>query len=55
MPDITMCTNSKCVKRKECFRFCATPKEFNQSYQLFEPKNNLIYGFECDKFIKING
>ena len=32
MPDITMCEGKGCLMRDECYRYTATPYEFNQSY-----------------------
>jgi hypothetical protein len=37
MPDITMCTNKKCSRRKTCYRANATPQEQRQSYAFFDP------------------
>lgn len=36
MPDITMCTNTKCLLAPICYRSTATPNE-QQSYAHFEP------------------
>lgn len=47
MPDITMCLNNTCGKRRDCYRYMATPS-FRQSYAKFTPKDG-----ECDEFIKI--
>lgn len=49
MPDITMCTNEECPHKEECYRFKATPSEY-QSYGTFEPDKN----GECEYLIKSN-
>ena len=48
MPDISMCTNDACPKRKECYRFMAKPCEW-QSYAGFEPDED----GECKKFMEV--
>ena len=45
MPDITMCCNKNCKKRKSCYRFIAKPNELYQAY--FEPKEN-----ECEYYLE---
>gem|GEM_PF-6467881 len=35
--DITLCTNKKCPKREDCFRFKAVSTSEWQSYARFEP------------------
>ena len=35
MPDISMCANKKCKKRKQCHRYTATPDEYWQAYADF--------------------
>ena len=35
MPDITMCCNTKCVERANCYRYTATPSERWQSFANF--------------------
>jgi len=37
MSDISMCQNTECEDRLECYRFCATPNKYAQSYTTFEP------------------
>lgn len=37
MPDIAMCANTTCPKRGECYRFRATPSEY-QTYAEFRPE-----------------
>lgn len=39
MPDISMCVNTSCKARQQCYRFTATPNEYGQNYALFKPKN----------------
>ena len=39
MPDISMCSNERCLKRLKCHRYTATPCEFMQSYSDFEAKD----------------
>jgi len=48
MPDISMCNNSKCPLREDCYRFKAKPGYY-QTYADFE------YDEEegCDYFMKI--
>jgi hypothetical protein len=36
MPDITMCLNSCCTLKKNCYRFQAQPNPFSQAYNEFE-------------------
>jgi hypothetical protein len=54
MPDITMCRNEKCIKKQSCYRFTATPKEFGQWVQVFEPKDNTEEKFECENHFPNN-
>ena len=35
MPDISMCCNKFCEKRKLCHRYTTKPSEFRQSYSCF--------------------
>ena len=39
MPDISMCKNTTCPLRKECYRFTAIPTPYRQSYAFFKPEN----------------
>ena len=39
-PDITMCQDTKCPKRKKCYRFTAKPDEYRQSYFSNTPRKN---------------
>jgi len=45
MPDISMCNNSNCKLKEDCYRFTATPSHHRQSYARFEPVKG-----ECDHF-----
>lgn len=47
MPDISMCENDKCEKRKNCYRFRAKPSSW-QTYSDFEADN-------CEFFWSIEG
>lgn len=38
MPDISMCPNSNCEGRGDCFRYLAEPSAWRQAYAMFEPK-----------------
>lgn len=38
MPDISLCTNSKCDLRKSCYRYMAEPDRYGQAYSIFEPR-----------------
>jgi hypothetical protein len=44
MPDITLCSNDTCERRKECNRFTSKPDSHWQSYIRFEEK-------DCEYFI----
>jgi hypothetical protein len=35
MPDISMCENKQCPKKKTCYRYTAIPEEHWQSYSTF--------------------
>lgn len=48
MPDITKCTNARCVAKSECYRFTSPPSDANQYYDIFVPDVNLREGFKCD-------
>lgn len=39
MPDISMCENKKCKRRKQCYRYTAKPNKYRQSYAKFEEKD----------------
>lgn len=49
MPDITMCNNSGCPKRENCYRFKAEPAPFYQAYAHFEPRWQ-FNSFVCDSY-----
>ena len=49
MPDICMCDNEECPLRGNCYRFCAEPSEYRQSYSHFEYEDG-----ECRAFWKLN-
>lgn len=51
MPDISKCSNKKCIMKKLCFRYTSTPNEFRQSYNSYEPKNNTEASFKCESFV----
>jgi len=46
MPDITMCSNNYCPKKKKCYRYMAVPNMW-QSYCKFD------YRGACDYFIAL--
>lgn len=48
MPDITKCSNSRCVKRLNCYRFISVPSSPVQAVDIFVPENNNVDGFRCD-------
>jgi len=39
MPDISMCMNNTCPLRSHCYRFTATPSQY-QTYADFKPDDN---------------
>ena len=39
MPDISMCKNTTCPLRKDCYRFTAIPTPYRQSYSFYKPEN----------------
>jgi len=45
MPDISMCRNERCDKKKECYRFMAIPYRRRQTYTLFD-ENDISLCFE---------
>jgi hypothetical protein len=49
MPDISMCSNENCPSKKKCYRFCAVPTPFRQSYAFYEPDES----GRCDSFIEL--
>lgn len=46
MPDITMCSDATCAKRKRCYRFVAKPDHY-QSYFSGSPRHA---GGSCDYY-----
>lgn len=48
MPDITMCSGTNCISKKECYRHTATPSEYRQSYFMTAPVNVTTQG--CGHF-----
>lgn len=56
MPDITMCNDEKCPKRKECYSFMAIPSEYRQSYFAKSPRKNdkCEYFYPIQKWHKLN-
>lgn len=59
MPDITKCTNARCVAKSDCYRFTSVENYGNQYYDIFIPDVNLRDGFRCDmmmnaKHIELN-
>ena len=48
MPDLTKCTNNRCVKKLQCYRFTSVPSSANQAFDIFVPDVNLRDGFRCD-------
>jgi hypothetical protein len=50
MADITMCSNTACPVRGDCYRACAKPSEY-QSWVRFEPEYINTGAFKyCDHF-----
>ena len=47
-----MCSNGKCPKKAECYRFTAKPSDFVQAYTLFIPEEDSEGDFECSKKIE---
>lgn len=52
MPDITKCTNSRCIKKTDCYRFTSPPSDVNQSCDIFVPDLNTEENFSCDMMMK---
>lgn len=53
MPDISMCLNDRCVKRKECYRYMAVPSTYIQSFNPYSPDNNTEEEFNCENLYPI--
>lgn len=45
-----MCTDRKCPFENKCYRYMATPREFEQAYFSESPRK----GDECEEFIKFH-
>lgn len=45
MPDIAMCENNNCKRRKECYRFMAKPDQYRQAYGVFDHEH-------CEYFVE---
>ena len=52
MPDITKCTNARCVAKSDCYRFTSVENYGNQYYDIFVPDVNLKDGFRCDMYLQ---
>lgn len=56
MPDISMCTNKKCEKKHQCYRYMAKPS-WRQSYSAFEnsckPDKRKMF-FKIDDSLKLD-
>lgn len=52
MPDISMCKNSKCELKEECYRYKAEPNCHRQAYAFFEPKKDERGAADCENFIQ---
>jgi hypothetical protein len=48
MPDITMCVNSTCPKREQCYRYMAEPG-WRQAFAMFTPDED----GRCVHFLEI--
>jgi hypothetical protein len=52
MPDISMCSNSTCPLREQCYRHTAVPNEYRQSYGTFKPViDEVLDEVECKYFM----
>lgn len=49
MADITMCRDTDCKQRKQCYRYTAHACEYRQSYFVESPRE----GKECKHFWKV--
>ena len=47
MADISMCQNTECPSRLECYRFTAKPNPWRQAYMDFKVLDG---GDKCDSF-----
>jgi len=46
MPDITMCLDKECSRRRRCYRFSAKESHLGQSYFIGSPRK----GRECEYY-----
>ena len=51
MPDISMCSNKYCSRKKECYRFMCIPDKYRQSYMSFSCCDTNKW----ENFMPING
>lgn len=49
MPDISMCSNTECELKNECYRFKAKPNPYRQAYADFPGGKNCIYFWKINK------
>jgi hypothetical protein len=49
-PDISMCDNKKCKRRKKCYRFTAEPSEHMQSYFLNMKEKDCEYFWDNSEY-----
>ena len=49
MPDISMCSNSKCELKENCYRFIAKPNPYRQAYAEFSGGKDCMYFWKVDK------
>lgn len=52
MPDITKCSNNRCARKTECYRFTSEPSDANQAFDIFVPDVNVLDGFSCDMYLQ---
>jgi len=50
MPDITMCEGIECPMRDACYRYTATPSDFDQYYFIGMPYND--ENGECEEYLE---
>jgi len=51
MPDISLCRNEECKKKRECYRYMAIPRAFWQSY-MNPPHEECRYFYKIAKGVK---
>lgn len=54
MPDISMCLNHSCKKRKSCYRYLATPHPTYQAYSDFDYSKDNCYWPTKQKKVKLS-